>query len=95
MTKTDTGIDLCNLIDTIVQCKLRKNNLSWGDMSTFFGSNITCDDHGLKIQWAKLIIARNEDCQLSKHLKYLLQQGKGLASTNIECNKLWNDFVKK
>ncbi len=25
---------------------------------------------------------------------YLLQQGKGLASTNIECKKLWGDFLK-
>ena len=69
MTRTDTGIDLCNLMDTIVQCKLRKNNLTWQEMSTFFASNITSDDNGLKIQWPKLIFARNQDCQLSKHLK--------------------------
>ena len=71
MTKTDTGIDLCNLIDTIVQCKLRKNNLTWQDMGTFFGSNITynSDENKLVIQWPKLVIARNSECKLSTHLK--------------------------
>jgi hypothetical protein len=27
MTRNDTGIDACNLIDTNVQCKLRKDSL--------------------------------------------------------------------
>lgn len=38
MTRNDTGIDCCNLIDTIVQAKLRKYNLTWKECSTFFGS---------------------------------------------------------
>src|SRR5438445_9947813 len=68
MSRTDTGIDLCNLTDTIVQCKLRSNSLTWQEVSTFFGSNITCDDTGrLAIQWPKLMLARNQ-CQLSRHL---------------------------
>ena len=31
MTKRDTGIDCCDLIDTIVQCKLRKDTLTWSE----------------------------------------------------------------
>ena len=37
MTHTDTGIDACDLINTIVQCKLRKDTLSWKECSTFLG----------------------------------------------------------
>jgi hypothetical protein len=29
MSHSDSGIDACNLVDTIVQCKLRKNSLTW------------------------------------------------------------------
>jgi predicted component of viral defense system (DUF524 family) len=29
MSKNDTGIDACNMINTIVQCKLRKDSLTW------------------------------------------------------------------
>ena len=43
MSKMDTGIDACNLIDTIVQCKLRKNTLTWTDCATFFGSQCIYD----------------------------------------------------
>ena len=44
MTKNDTGIDACNMLDTIVQCKLRENSLSWKECATFFGSqNIYCE----------------------------------------------------
>ena len=38
MTKNDTGIDCSNLIDTIVQCKLRKDTLTLKECATFFGS---------------------------------------------------------
>ena len=70
MTRNDTGIDVCNLIDTIVQCKLRKNTLTWKECSTFFGSqNIFCSE--LKksiIRWNNLIITRNDDSTLSDNL---------------------------
>ena len=36
MSSNDIDIDLCNLKDTVVQCKLRKNTLTWTDCSTFF-----------------------------------------------------------
>ncbi len=36
MSRNDTGIDCCDLIDTIVQCKVRTNKLTWKECSTFF-----------------------------------------------------------
>ncbi len=71
MSKNDTGIDCCNLIDTIVQCKLRKNSLTWSEVSTFFGSNLSfCDEQKkLTIPWPNLMIARNSDSSLSQNLK--------------------------
>jgi len=38
LSQRDTGIDACNLVDTIVQCKLRSKSLTWTDCGTFFGS---------------------------------------------------------
>ena len=72
LTKNDSGIDASNLIDTIVQCKLRKNNLSWKECSTFFASqNIYCEKQDKTIvKWKNLIITRNKDCELSDNLKY-------------------------
>jgi hypothetical protein len=70
MSKTDTGIDACNLVDKIVQCKLRNKSLGWEECGTFFGSQITYDSVLKRkiIRWPNLIIARNEECKLSKHL---------------------------
>jgi len=39
LTQQYSGIDLCNLIDYIVQCKLRKNNLCWQDVGINFKVN--------------------------------------------------------
>ena len=70
MSRNDTGIDLCDLDNTIVQCKLRKNSLTWKECSTFFGSIVIFDKELNKsiIRWDKLIITRNDDCILSEHL---------------------------
>jgi superfamily II DNA or RNA helicase len=70
MTCYDSGIDCCNLIDTIVQCKLRKNYLNWKECSTFFGSQNIFDKklNEIIIKWKHLIIARNKDCNLSSNL---------------------------
>jgi len=71
MTRNDTGIDACNLIDTIVQCKLRKDSLTWEDCGTFFGSQNIFDSELKKtiIRWSNLIITRNKECKISKNLK--------------------------
>jgi superfamily II DNA or RNA helicase len=70
MTRNDTGIDACNLIDTIVQCKLRKNTLNWKECSTFFGSQVIFSSELKKpiVRWDNLIITRNNDSTLSDNL---------------------------
>jgi len=70
MSKQDTGIDCSNLIDTIVQCKLRKKNLTWKECATFFASQVMFDKILNKtfVRWQNLIITKNEGCSLSKNL---------------------------
>jgi superfamily II DNA or RNA helicase len=71
MSKNDTGIDCSNLIDIIVQCKLRTNSLNLGDCGNFFASQNIRDTILKKtiVRWNNLIIARNSDCSLSKNLR--------------------------
>ena len=71
MTKNDTGIDLCDLKESIVQCKLRKYSLTWKECGTFFGSQTMFDDNLNKtvVKWEKLIITRNE-CKLCENLVF-------------------------
>jgi superfamily II DNA or RNA helicase len=67
MTNIDSGIDLCNLKDSIVQCKLRKKYLGWEECGTFFASQNTFDeklDQAI-IRWKKLIITRNSESNLT------------------------------
>lgn len=56
LSRNDTGIDACNLIDCIVQCKLRDKTLCWKECSTFFGSNIILNDSN------ELSIKNNKRC---------------------------------
>ncbi len=74
MSKNDTGIDACNLIDTIVQCKLRTNSLTWKECSTFFGSVTYRDEEGkLKTRWNNLFITRNQESKLADNLNEKLK----------------------
>jgi superfamily II DNA or RNA helicase len=70
MSQTDTGIDCCDLDSTIVQCKLRSNNLNWGELGTFFGSQVIWSNQSKEkiIRWKNLIIARNSNSKLSYNL---------------------------
>jgi hypothetical protein len=70
MTRNDTGIDASNLIDTIVQCKLRTGALCWRDCSTFFASQTLFDEELGKtiVRWQNLIITRNTESILSENL---------------------------
>jgi hypothetical protein len=70
LSPNDTGIDCCNLTDTIIQCKLRKNTLSWYECSTFFGSQNIIKNNEKIIRWNNLIISRNEECKLSNNLLF-------------------------
>ncbi len=74
MSRNDSGIDACNLIDTIVQCKLRQHSLTWKECSTFFGSNLYADNDGKsKTRWDYIIITRNQESKLSDNLNHKLR----------------------
>lgn len=70
LSRSDTGIDCCDLDNTIVQCKLREKSLTWKDCATFFASQMIFCSKEKKpiIRWNNLIIARNAECILSKNL---------------------------
>jgi len=96
MSKNDSGIDACNLIDTIVQCKLRDNNLSWKECSTFFASQ-NCYSEELQeniIRWKKLIITRNDDSTLSTNLKEKKKLFIDRTYNKQELIKYCNDLIK-
>jgi hypothetical protein len=71
MSKNDTGIDLSNLTDSIVQCKMRKNTLTFTECSTFLASqNSLCNQtNTLIIRWKNMLLARNSNMSLSDELK--------------------------
>ena len=89
LSQNDTGIDCCNLIDTIVQCKLRKNTLTWKECGTFFASQNIFDEvnNTTIVKWQKLIITRNDDCTLSANLQF-----RSKLFTDILYNK--NEMIK-
>lgn len=65
----DIGIDGCNMNDAIVQCKLRSNNLSFREISTFIANMNSYDEEKdeIYIRWKKLYLTRNE-CDLSRNI---------------------------
>ena len=75
LSKNDTGIDCCDLQDTIVQCKLRKE-IGWTNMGTFFASQNCIDKHTGKliIRWPNLILARNDNSLVSDNLKFQMNR---------------------
>ena len=72
LSRNDTGIDACDLKDSIVQCKLRKLSLSWRECSTFFASQNVYNEelNSTIVKWKNLIITRNSDSILSENLKF-------------------------
>lgn len=84
MSQNDTGIDCSDMINTIVQCKLRKDNLGWSECGTFFGSRDIYDKEQQKVivRWDNLILARN-DCHMSNQL--LMRK-----NNNLFIDKIYN-----
>ena len=72
MSKQDTGIDASDLDKSIVQCKLRMNNLTLKECSTFFASQVIMCKETKKpiIRWEKMILSRNSESKLSEHLQF-------------------------
>ena len=67
----DHGFDASNLTDTIVQCKLRTKALNYGDLSTFFASNVHyCEVTNTTIlKYKNMILTRNDTSTLSPNLE--------------------------
>jgi len=74
LNATDSGIDICNLSNTIIQCKLRSKNLTLRECSTFLASQNIFDisTNQTIIKWNNLIIAHNNNINLSPHLNQKL-----------------------
>ena len=71
LSKKDTGIDLCDKQDIIVQVKLRSNPLNWKEISTFV-AQINQYDHTTKkrfIKWQEPILIRNSCSKVSPNLQ--------------------------
>ena len=68
----DTGIDCCDLNNSIVQCKLRTNSLTWKECSTFIASKNAFDEEkGVEfVRWQNAIISRNDCSSLSINLEF-------------------------
>lgn len=100
LSQSDTGIDCSDLENTIVQCKLRKNNLTWSECSTFFASQNIYDKNKKEtiIKWKNLIIARNFDSNLSSNLKFredlFVDKTYDLNELVEFCNSLSKDKLK-
>jgi len=97
LSQNDTGIDACNLIDSLVQVKLRKDTLNWSECSNFFGSsNMFCPIlNKVIIRWPKLIISRNIESKLSKNLlqrsKLFIDKTYNRSEIIDYCNLLLNN----
>jgi superfamily II DNA or RNA helicase len=102
MSQNDTGIDISDKIDTIVQCKLRSNNLTLKECSTFMASQniFSNDENKIIVRWPNMILARNDDCIISNELnkkisKKLLTDKKYSRPELIQyCNELYNNPPK-
>jgi len=82
LSKNDTGIDVCNLIDTIVQCKLRQYSLNWKECGTFFASGLYRNKlNKLECRWNNLIITRNKESKLAYNLNNKLEVIKFIDKT--------------
>ncbi len=95
MSKNDSGVDLCDLENSIVQCKLRKNNLTWNECATFFASQNIYDENlnDSIIKWKNLIIARNEDSKLSSNLKQQNKRFYDITFSKEEMLKYCEDLL--
>jgi hypothetical protein len=57
MSKNDTGVDACNLIDTIVQCKLRTHSLRLEDLGTFLLNGLYTNElDKIASKWINLLL---------------------------------------
>jgi superfamily II DNA or RNA helicase len=72
LSRNDTGIDCCDLNETIVQCKLRAHYVNLRDCATFLAKQVIfCEKTQRKIiRWPNLILARSKEAKLSDNLRH-------------------------
>ena len=71
MSRHDTGVDVSDGVQCIVQCKLRHRSLTWRECATFFASAIAIRQDPAVIQWSEMLIARNACSTLSRDIAFL------------------------
>jgi superfamily II DNA or RNA helicase len=70
LTQIDTGIDLCNCKDTLVQCKIYSKTIELNKITNFLASSLDVNEKNeTYVRWKKMILARNSDSILSKNVK--------------------------
>ena len=70
----DTGIDVSDGTTTIVQCKLRTNQITWRDVSTFLACALDWTDGALHVPWSSVVVARNACSKTSSHYKFFARK---------------------
>jgi hypothetical protein len=97
MTRKDSGIDACNMVDAIVQCKLRDNSLTWKECATFFGSQTMFDSEKQQtvVRWQNMIITRNAESSLSSNLKSKSEMFIDFTFNTDDIIKYCNRLIKK
>lgn len=97
LSKSDTGIDCSDMIDTIVQCKLRKN-IQWSNITNFIANNIELsqENNKLIVPYQNMILAKKSDAIISgKIKKNILQFEDFNKDTLIQyCQNLMNNPPK-
>ena len=86
LSKQDTGIDFCDKIDTIGQCKLYNNSISWNELGTFFGSQNIYKDGKTIVRWDNMIVTRINNSTYSHNMKNRMKMFR-----DIEYNR--NEFL--
>jgi DNA repair protein RadD len=71
LARRDLGIDVTDGVTTIVQCKLRKRTVTWGECATFFGCAVAYTDGAYAVMWRDLVLARNACSKLSPNFAAL------------------------
>ena len=64
----DCGVDVSNLVDTIVQCKLYSGYIKWSELSTFIAHQNYSLNGEPVIRYKKMILFRNNESKLSSNI---------------------------
>ena len=97
MTKEDTGIDICDTINTIIQCKMycSSNSITWEKLGTFFGSQNILNEKGeIIVRWPNMIITRLEESKFSSNMKTRMNLFKNISYNRDEILNYLENIIK-